>query len=258
MSNKVRTVRPNRGIEVKYRTRLTSAIDVMQNSVLYWLTAAYRADPPVIAELAQDALPPSERIRRKIQELANRWIDRFNDWAPRVAEAYIQRIFNASDSAFRKALKDAGFAVEFEMTPAMRDALQASIGENVGLIKSIPTQYLDKVEGIVMRSYSAGRDLQMMVSEIQRIYPVTKKRAALIARDQSNKANAVVNRVRSLEAGITEAVWMHSHAGKEPRPSHVAADGKVFEIVKGCLIDGEYIQPGELINCRCTYRVVLP
>ena len=96
-----------------------------------------------------------------------------------------------------------------------------------------------------------GRAIWIGVNDPQR-------RAELIARDQSNKANAVVNRARQMELGITEAIWMHSHAGKTPRPDHFKANGTVYKIAEGCKISGEYIQPGEEINCRCTSRPVLP
>ena len=109
-----------------------------------------------------------------------------------------------------------------------------------------------------MRSYAAGRDLSTMVKELKQLYPAASHRAELIARDQSNKANAVVNRARQMELGITEAIWMHSHAGKNPRPDHVAANGKRYNIAEGCKISGEFIQPGEEINCRCTSRAILP
>jgi uncharacterized protein with gpF-like domain len=97
-----------------------------------------------------------------------------------------------------------------------------------------------------------------MVKALKALYPKAANRAVLIARDQSNKANGVVIRARRLELGISEAIWMHSHAGKVPRPDHVAANGRRFKVAEGCLISGEYIQPGELINCRCTSRAVLP
>lgn len=38
----------------------------------------------------------------------------------------------------------------------------------------------------------------------------------------------------------------------------VDADGRKFEIAKGCLIDGKRILPGEEINCRCVSKSVLP
>ena len=255
-----RAVHANRGIEAKYRKALQRLIAEMHGSVEYWLTAAYRKDPPRMAALveqAQDA-SPSAKIKKILDELARRWTKRFDDYAPKLAEAYLQGMFKASDSAFRQALKEAGWAVDFKMTPAVRDAFNASLEENVGLIRSIPEKYLQQVEGVVMRSYSAGRDLATMVKELKQLYPAASHRAELIARDQSNKANAVVNRARQMELGITEAIWQHSHAGKNPRPDHVAANGKRYNIAEGCKISGEFIQPGEEINCRCTSRPILP
>lgn len=256
-----RGVHANRGVEAKYRKALQRMIAEMHGSVEYWLKAGYRKNPPRVSNLvdqAQDAATPSQRIRKIMEALSKRWIDRFDEWAPKIAESYLQSLFKASDSAFRQSLKDAGWTVEFRMTPAVRDAFNASLAENVGLIKSIPEKYLQQVEGVVMRSYSAGRDLETMVKELKSLYPAASHRAELIARDQSNKANAVVNRTRQMELGITEAIWMHSHAGKNPRPDHVAADGKRYKIAEGCLISGEYIQVGEKINCRCTSRPILP
>ena len=255
-----RAVHANRGLESKYRKALQRLIAEMHGSVEYWLTAGYRQNPPRVAALveqAQDA-SPAQRIRKILDDLAKRWIARFDEMAPKIAEAYLQGAFKASDSAFRQALKEAGWTVEFKMTPAVRDAFNASLEENVGLIRSIPEKYLQQVEGVVMRSYSAGRDLETMVKELKTLYPAASHRAELIARDQSNKANAVVNRARQMELGITEAIWQHSHAGKNPRPDHVAANGKRYKIAEGCLISGEHIQPGEEINCRCTSRAVLP
>lgn len=255
-----RSVAANRGVEAKYRKSLQRMIAEMHASIEYWTVAGYRKAPPRMAALveqAQDA-SPSTTMKRIIDDLAKRWIARFDEWAPKIAESYLSSMFKASDSAFRASLKDAGWTVEFKMTPTVRDAFNASLAENVGLIKSIPEKYLQQVEGVVMRSYGAGRDLETMTKELKALYPGAAHRAELIARDQSNKANAVVNRTRQLELGITEAVWMHSYAGKNPRPDHVAANGKRYNIAEGCKISGEYIQPGAEINCRCTSRPILP
>lgn len=276
-----RAVHANRGIEAKYRKQLQKMIADMHGSLEYWITAAYRKNPPVLAavvEQAQDAniktqrtraiserrdqwqakYGPSAKMKKIIDELAARWIARFDEWAPKIAEAYLQDMFNATDRAMKAAMKDAGWTVEFKMTPAMRDAFSASLDANVGLIRSIPGQYLQQVEGVVMRSYATGRDLATMVADLKQLYPAASHRAELIARDQSNKANAVVNRARQMELGITEAIWMHSHAGKNPREDHVAANGKRYNIADGCKISGEYVQPGHEINCRCTSRPILP
>jgi SPP1 gp7 family putative phage head morphogenesis protein len=254
----LKSVHANRGIETKYRAELQTLIDEMTNSYEYWLKAAYRKEPPRMAALVAQDASPTDYVKRALAGLAKRWIKRFDDYAPIIAAAYIPKQFKASDSAFMSALRDAGWTVKFKMTPAVRDALNASVQANVDLIKSIPMEYNEKIQGVVMRSYAAGRDLETMTADIQAVYPKTFERAAAIARDQSNKANATANRARQMELGITEAVWMHSHAGKTPRPDHVAANGKKYKIAQGCLISGEYIQPGFEINCRCTSRPIRP
>jgi uncharacterized protein with gpF-like domain len=257
-----RAVQANRGVRAAYHKRLSALVDRLTASVERSVVAQYRKAPPralqAVQDVAGDARPPAEFMRLRIAELRKDWERQFDESAETVAETYMSRMFRTTDNAFMAALKDAGWAVKFEMTPAMKDAFNATVGENVGLIKSIPAEYLDRVEGAVMRGYTAGRDLQSITEELRALYPITANRAALIARDQCNKANATVNRTRQMELGITRAVWMHSHAGKHPRPGHLAADGKEFDVAKGCYIDGEYIQPGEQINCRCSSRAVLP
>lgn len=253
----VRAVHANRGVETRYRQALQRLIAEMHGSIEWWVTASYRKNPPRVAELAEDATP-SQHMAKTLRELAKRWSAKFDDSATQIADAYLRGLFKTSDSAFRAALKDAGWSVDFKMTSAMKDAFEASLAENVGLIRSIPEQYLQQVEGAVMRSYTTGRDLESLTKELQALYPKASNRAVLIARDQSNKANAVVNRTRQMELGIVEAVWLHSSGGKEPRPDHVAASGKTYKIAEGCKISGEYIQPGEEINCRCVSRAVLP
>jgi len=65
---------------------------------------------------------------------------------------------------------------------------------------------------------------------------------------------------RQADLGIREAIWMHSHAGKKPRPEHVKMDGKTYNITKGMWDPHEkkWIFPGELINCRSTGRPIVP
>lgn len=217
---------------------------------------AYQAAPPA---MALDA-PPVRTMQQQLREVGERWIKRFDDAAPKIAAAYLKGSFKQTDSEMRKALKESGWAIKFEMTPAMSEAFQASLAENVGLIKSIPEQYLQQVEGAVMRSYTRGRDLAALVKSLQQIYPRAANRAVFIARDQSNKANAVVTQARQLELGIVEAVWMHSHAGKVPRPTHVAMNGKTYKVAQGMWDSAvrRWIFPGEEPNCRCTGRSVLP
>ena len=107
-----------------------------------------------------------------------------------------------------------------------------------------------------MRGYSMGSSLDVIRKEMKKAQAITERRAGTIAGDQISKINSMVQSARLLEVGITHATWFHSHKGV-PRPDHLAADGRVYEIAEGCLISGEYLQPGQLINCRCVGRGIL-
>lgn len=253
-----RAVHPNLGVERWYRQRLDVLVSDMVRSFDYWITAAYKANPPRM-EVAMDALP-SQTLAKRIRALTKQWEKRFNDVAKTVAEKFVDSGQVATTKAFQSALKDAGWAVDFQMTPAMRDAANAAVVENVGLIKSIPQKYATEVEGIVMRGFVNGRDLAYITDGLAKQTGICRRRAANIARDQSNKLTAAVTQARRVELGLFEAIWQHSGGGKEPRQSHVKAgkDKLKYDVREGAYIDGDYIRPGELINCRCVSKTVLP
>lgn len=252
---KLRPVHPNVGIRSEYRKRIESLVAQMARSYFYWVKAAYRATPPV---LAQDS--PARDLNAAIAAMGTRWEKQFDEAAPKLAAWFAQRAEKRSSAALRRILRDGGFSVKFQQTKAMKDVVDATIAENVGLIKSIGQQYHNEIQGLVMRSVSVGRDLYPLTVELQKRYGVTQRRAAFIARDQNDKATSAMVRVRHQELGITEAIWRHSHGGV-PRPTHLANDGKRYEIAKGWFDPDpkvrRYIQPGELINCKCLAHPVV-
>lgn len=250
----LRPVHGNVGIEAAYRKRLDRLIDEMQRSLVYWLTAAYRRNVP---EIAQDE-SPAMALTKMMRRLAKQWQRRFDEAAQPVASEFAETSMSAADVSLRNALRQKGFSVQFQLTRAANDVFQATVQENVGLIKSIAAEHLQDVQGMVMRSVTQGRDLEGLIEDLQKRYGVTKRRAAFIARDQNNKATATITRVRQQGLGIKQAKWRHSRGGKHPRKSHQEADGKVYDVDKGMLIDGEYIRPGELPNCRCVAISIIP
>lgn len=256
-------VHPNEGLAALYQRRIDALIDEMHNSVLYWLGAAYRAKPP---ELAQDdafiGLSPAMAMREAMRRLARRWMRRFDKGSTELAAWFAQAAIDRSDKQLQQILRNAGFSVKFKLTREANDVLQATTGQNVALIKSIAQQHLAEVEGLVLRSVAVGRDLGTLAKEIEARYGVTKRRAALISRHQNNMATATITRVRQQSLGIKQAVWVHSHAGAKPRPSHVKAGAEevVYDVETGWFDPDEqkFIRPGELINCRCVSRPIIP
>lgn len=254
----LRPVRPSAAITAEYEAKLVKLIREMQDSVVYWLKASYRQNEPRI--MAMDETP-ADALRRTMKELAARWIKKFDQASVKLAEWFAQSVERRSTQQLKKILKDGGLSVEFQLTPAMRDVMDATVNANVGLIKSIPAKYFSEVEDMVQRSVQAGRDMGQLSSDLQKRFGITKRRAEFIAIDQNEKATSAFNRARLLEAGITEAQWEHSGGGRDKRPTHVKAsrDKVRYPVAEGWFDPavGEKIQPGYLPRCKCIGKPVI-
>ena len=258
-------VHPNIGLELEYTRKLNTLILAMHKSIMWWVLAGYKANTPAtVSVMALDA-NSAIQLQRIINKLNKYWNRHFNIAAKQLAEYFANKSTQHANQTLENILKAAGFAIKFKITPAEQDVLQATIKANVALITNMTQTHLKQIEGMVMRSVQQGRDVGGLAKQLEAAYGMTKKRSRLIARDQNNKATAAIVRVRQNEVGIKQAKWLHSHAGKTPRPTHLANDGKLYNIDKGWFDPdahgkgkGDWIFPGSLINCRCVSRSVVP
>ena len=130
--------------------------------------------------------------------------------------------------------------------------LQANwTAQNVQLIKSIPEQYLSRVETIVRQGVVSGVSGKELAKQISDASGVTLRRANIIARDQTSKANAQLSEYRMKDLGINRYIWTTSH-DERVRPSHRALDGKEFSFDK----PPSEGNPGQPVLCRCWARPV--
>lgn len=248
-------VRPNAGIEASYRAKLLALLAELHASLEYWLAVQYRRRPP---RMAEDT--PATSMAAEMRRLARRWRSRLDGGSSDLARWFATTASRRSDATLRDILKRAGLVVEWSPTQTMRDVLNATLAENTRLIRSIGQQHLSDVEGILQRAYQHGSDLATVTEQLAERFDITKRRAALIARHQNSAGTGAMVRVRQVEMGARQAIWLHSHAGREPRPSHVANNGQPYDIVAGWYDpdEGRHIVPGELINCRCISKTILP
>jgi SPP1 gp7 family putative phage head morphogenesis protein len=252
-------IRPSSPLRIRYEARIHALVDEMAKSLAWHIKAQWRRDTPETVLMGADK-SPAEALQELLERLGKHWQSRFDDLAEKMAEYFSTSVRNRCDSALASELRRAGMSIRFKMTPAMRDAFDAVRAENVSLIKSIGSQHLAKVETMVMQSVSQGRDLGQLTRQLQRQTGVTKRRASFLARDQNNKATATMRAIREQEVGITEGIWMHSGGGKEPRPEHKSFSGKRFKLSEGHDFGDGFgkVLPGQAINCRCTWRPVIP
>lgn len=125
-----------------------------------------------------------------------------------------------------------------------------AISANVSLIRSIPQQYADRVESIILNGLQGGRRSEDIAKEIGALGQTTDDRARLIAQDQLGKINSRIAQIRQQKLGVTHYIWSTSH-DERVRHSHRLRDGVMFAW-DNPPSDGHAGQP---IRCRC---VALP
>lgn len=261
-------IRPNLGLEREYRRKLLELVDEMYASVTWWIGAEYRRQLPRIMEYdgkGMDASPAAD-LMKALRRRLRQWQRRFDEKSDMLAQWFAREAAKSASTAVAASVAGvtghtvAGIAVEFQMTRAMNNAIASIVFENTSLIRSLPQKAFLEIEGLVMRGARTGYDAGRLTEELQKRFGVTRRRAEFISRDQMNKATEALSRVRMQELGIAEAVWIHSGTPKQPRPTHLKFNGQVFQLDQG-LYDADahrYVQPGELPNCYCTKRPLIP
>ncbi|WP_374413259.1 phage minor head protein [Novosphingobium colocasiae] len=252
-------IRPAAPIRERYEGRLAAEVDAMQRAIIRAITAAWRANTPETVLMGSDETATSA-LQKALNALARKWLKRFDDLSDELAGHFTNAVRDRCDRTLQDQIRRGGFSVRFKMTAPMRDAFNAVRAENVGLIRSVGEQHLAKVETLVMQSVSRGRDLKTLTAELHKQTGVTKRRAAHIALHQNNMATATMRSVRERELGVSEGIWLHSGGGREPRASHKAFSGQRFNLAEGHDFGDGFgrVLPGQAINCRCTWKAILP
>lgn len=251
-------IRPSAAIAERYEIAIAAFVTEMHADVSRAVLAEWRVTDATVLLAADDS--PARVLQATMARLGDRWVRRITALAPKMARHFATAVQDRCDRTLATNLRKAGLSVRFRMTEAMRDALDAVIGDNVAQIKSVPERYLSQVESLVMQSVQQGRDVGTLSKELKNRYGVTKRRARGIALRQNNLATTAMRTARELSEGYTEGEWLHSAGGREPRPEHVAFSGKRFPLARGHdFHNGEgLVRPGEPYGCRCTWGTVVP
>ena len=149
------------------------------------------------------------------------------------------------------------------IAPSIDNAVQ----RNVGLITGLTDEVAKRIEQRLLDLVTHGASTKQIADVFASEFGWAKRRAAVIARDQAAKWSADLNRIRQLNAGITEYDWMCSldervrgnPTGKYPtsRPSHWDRHGRRFRWDKRPNEGPSDGHPGEPVLCRCRAAAVI-
>ena len=136
-----------------------------------------------------------------------------------------------------------------------QDYIKSRIKTNTSLIKNLSSQYVEELGIDLFNAYEQGKSSKSLAKDVQERYGITARRAKLIARNEVKNTNSQMNLKQAAELGFDEGVWMTVIDGRE-RELHKQHDNKKFKIGVG-LSDGNggKEEPGDAINCRCTFFI---
>lgn len=291
---------PNRGDEISFARQILALCRPMLKTVYKEIVSLYRDNREAVAlrEIALDAA--ADDIFAALDALRARFENEFDIMALPIAQEMVERELVSVNRAFPARMREmalkmasgvatvvpgvklpdrssgveqiapvlaAEYAVPgniFEVSPNVSIAIKASIQESVSLIKSIPAQYLDRIEGAVMRSMQSGGSTKQLAQEIKSYAKMTARRAKNIALDQTRKTYTSLNIRRFQDAGIKKFKWIHVGGSAKPRHHHITdfpegLNGGIFSIDDPPVIDpkkGTKGFPAQLPYCRCIMAAV--
>lgn len=236
-----------------------------------------------IATDAEESTWLTTDIQKRLNALGKKWEAKFKEFAEHKSKQVVQKTLKATDTQLKQILIRFFSAERLELvgqvipTP-LRQVMKAHIIENVSLIRSIQTQYHERIVGAVTRSITGSGSIKSLALEINKYNKEGLNRANLIALDQTRKMYSTMNLQRFKQVGVQKVQWLHTHGGKTVRPYHYrkwdgvsglkdghpnGLNGFIFDIDKLPVIQeakGKQPEirglPAELPFCTCTWRAI--
>ena len=207
---KTSPIRESRKIEKQYRKSLLVRTK--------WLE---EHQAQIIRELKQNAErfetdAPGTDLKAKINDLREAYRKRFPAlMTQRLAKAFYKRLNSYNANKMQSAFNALGIDLkEVLKREKLEDFTNIAIKNQVDLITSIPNEYFNKVEKIVLNGMQSGQDYETLAKKISEATGVSKKRAKFIARDQTATINSQLSIKRASAAGVTRGEWVKTKFSK--------------------------------------------
>lgn len=284
-----RTVEPNKGTQAKFRKKLLTFLKRFRqrvlNEVLLYLddesglardaSLTFRPDDPfdraklrrIKEKINSLVLRDPERFRRNVDEFIARnmmgWLKTADKETQSLAQWYVKNLAADVGVSQKASLMSAGIpksVLDYEMrgarkhffiTPNAIEKLPKMVDETTKLITNIATSELSNIRSAFIDAYQGKGTYSQIIETLEQTEGFTRRRAERVALDQSLKISQKIQQENCKAVGITKGVWIHRPGTYTSRKSHIAMNGKTFDLSEG-LYDPEVkkkVIPGELFYC---------
>lgn len=253
-------IKSQRALEVKYRRQLNklgkALIQAVNEEVLAYIETQQET---YIADGIGD------QLGLIFKKLTARFTGTATfSFAKSTAEQFVNKVGISNKKKFDRTVQratgvDLGAIITSE---GLEDFVTLSVNKNVGLIKSLPEEYLKQVETIVNNGVVSGARFSTIKKEIISKTGANAKlagRIKTIAMNEIQTINAQMTLRRSETLGIKEGLYRTSE-DERVRQCHKELNGVRYDLSKGAWSKTcqKFIQPGITdINCRCSYSSII-
>lgn len=218
--------------------------------------------PGVPAAPAASALPPAIKSRRtKADEDVDRVLEAFDpDYLVDELDPLWQQSVDAWGSA---VLDELGIAPAFNMqNPAVKQHMKDFAGERIRGMNGTTQEALRRE---LIDGFKKGEGYEKMAARVKSVMEADTTRAEKIARTEVTRSSNFANESAYSQSGvIDEKQWISTVSDDRTRDDHYEANGQVVGIdedfeVGGQLgaYPGDFDDPAQCINCRCTVGPVV-
>ena len=209
--------------------------DLCRQIIAVWTTPEIVTDASGadIAWLVAQAQTASDNTMIYQTEKLGRWVARTGTWHGAKTISGVKSALGVDIAPFIRL---------GDIRPLLDDTIRA----NVALIGSVNADNRTRIEQVIYDGFVNRRTKKEITASLADALGVTKRRARMIANDQSYKLGIALTAYRNQQMGVETYEWRHTPQ-EHPRPHHVARNGKIFRW-DSPPFDGP---PGFAISCKC-------
>ena len=189
-------------------------------------------------------------------------------WASATAWRMITEVDRRNITAWRAYTKAMSRALRAELlTAPIGEVMQRLLGEQVGLITSLPTDAAERVQEASQEALMTSARYPERVAEVEealeKAHPDAteawlRNRATLIARTETARSASVLVQARAEHIGAKDYIWKTAGDWKV-RPNHKALNNTFQSWDEPPESDPPYhSHPGQIFNCRCVALPIIP
>lgn len=203
-----------------------------------------------------DATDPFQR--QQMYDALKKYSEIVAPWAQTKAAAMVARIANTDEKQWLKATGEMSIELRAQLRRApMLSVMKALQQEQVVLITSLPIEAAERVHKFAVESITGGVRSKSFAADIAKSGDVAMSRATMIARTETSRTAATIQRARATSIGSEGYVWRTAR-DSDVRPSHKKMEGVFVAWTSPPTLDNLTGHAGCLPNCRCWSDPLIP